>query len=45
MPDPIINPTINDNPFRYVNVLCFSSDPPPNAVGPFETDIGAPIGA
>src|SRR5277367_4035502 len=45
MPDPIINPTINDNPFRYVNVLCFSKLPPPNAVCPSDADIGAPIGA
>jgi hypothetical protein len=45
MPDPIINPTINDNPFRYVNVLCFSRLPPPNAVCPSEAEIGAPIGA
>lgn len=41
----MISPTINDRPLRYVNVLCFSRDPPPNAVCPFEEDIGAPIGA
>lgn len=40
IPEPIINPTINDNPFKYVNVLCFSKEPTdcPDAVG-------APIGA
>lgn len=28
MPDPIISPTINDSPFKYVMVLCFSRDAP-----------------
>jgi hypothetical protein len=28
IPDPIISPTISDSPFRYVSVLCFSSEPP-----------------
>jgi len=45
MPDPMINPTINDNPFIYVSVLCFSRLPPPNTVCPSEAEIGAPIGA
>lgn len=25
----MIKPTINESPFRYVRVLCFSSEPPP----------------
>ena len=45
IPDPIINPTMSDNPFKYVNVLCFSSETPPNAVWSFDADMGAPIGA
>jgi len=45
IPDPIINPTISDSPFIYVNVLCFSKFPAPNPVNPLEGAIGAPIGA
>jgi hypothetical protein len=45
MPDPIINPTINDKPFKYVKVLCFSRLPPPKAACPSDAEVGAPIGA
>ena len=41
----MINPTINDNPFRYVKVLFLSSDAPPIVVCGFVEDIGAPMGA
>jgi len=36
---------MRDNPFIYVRDLCFSNEPPPNAVGWSEADIGAPMGA
>lgn len=41
----MIKPTINDNPFKKVKVLCFSNEPPPSVACPFEEDIGAPMGA
>lgn len=39
MPDPMINPTINDSPLRYVNDLCFSSEALFRSSGP---EAGAP---
>jgi hypothetical protein len=45
IPDPMIKPTISDNPFRYVNVLCFSSDPPPSPPPGCAAAVGAPMGA
>jgi hypothetical protein len=45
MPDPIINPTMSDKPFRYVSVLCFSSEPAPNPPLARVADVGAPSGA
>lgn len=45
MPEPMINPTISDNPLRYVSVLCFSSDPPPNPPFGRAAEVGAPMGA
>lgn len=45
IPDPMIKPTINDSPFKYVNVLCFSNDTPPNPVAGSEGAIASPIRA
>ena len=45
IPDPMIRPTINDKPFMYVNVLCFSRDPPPSPPWEWPADVGAPRGA
>lgn len=45
IPDPIISPTINDSPFKYVKVLCFSNEPPPKAVAGFDGAIASPIRA
>jgi hypothetical protein len=45
IPDPMISPTINDNPFRYVSVLCFSSDAPPSPPFGRVPEVGAPRGA
>lgn len=45
MPEPMIRPTIKDNPLTKVKFLCFSKDPAaPPACG-FDADIGAPIRA
>lgn len=43
----MISPTISDSPFRYVSVLCFSSEPPPPAPPAAlpAADDGAPSGA
>lgn len=45
MPEPMISPTMSDNPFRNVNVLCFSNEPPPSPPFGLAADVGAPIGA
>lgn len=43
MPEPIITPTTNDSPFKYVSVLCLSNDP---SATPSRSNVdGAPIGA
>jgi hypothetical protein len=45
IPEPIISPTISDNPFKYVKVLFFSNDPPPKPPLGLDLDVGAPMGA
>jgi hypothetical protein len=45
IPDPMINPTISDSPFKYVKVLCFSKDTPPSPVAGSDGAIASPIRA
>lgn len=40
-----MSPTMSDSPFKYVNVLCFSSDPPPKPPPGWPADADAPMGA